>query len=73
MDKLVGVTGNAAAIAGTLVCALAGAARLFGYHDIVGLDALSLFTVGTGAMVFACLTKLHVLVRQTKPGESPGV
>lgn len=66
MNKLIGVAGNVAAVAGILVCVLTGAARIFGIYEIAGIDAIAGFTVGIGLMVFACLAKLHLLtVRPT--------
>ena len=68
MHKLLGIAGDVAAIAGTLLCVLTGAARVFGVAQIAGLGTMALFTVGIGSMVFACLAKLHVLTAQTKGG-----
>ena len=66
VNKLIGVAGNVAAVAGILVCVLTGAARIFGIYEIAGIDAIAGFTVGIGLMVFACLAKLHLLtVRPT--------
>jgi hypothetical protein len=63
--KLIGISGNLAAVAGILVCALTIAARIVGIYEIAGIDAISLFTLGIGGMVLACLAKLHVLTVRT--------
>lgn len=68
MNKLMAMAGNVAAVAGTLLCVLSGTARILGIYDVVGVDAIALFTVGIGAMVFACLTKLHLLTAQVRRG-----
>jgi hypothetical protein len=68
VDKLIGVTGNVAAVGGALLCVVSGAARLLGYYDVVGVDAIALFTVGIGAMVYACLAKLHLLAAHVRRG-----
>jgi hypothetical protein len=68
VKKLIGIAGNVAAVAGTLLCVLTIAARLLGIYEIAGIDAISLFTVGVGMMVFACLAKLHVLTLRTGSG-----
>ena len=68
MSKLIGIAGNVAAVAGILLCVLTIVARILGIYEIAGIDAISLFTVGIGVMVFACLAKLHVLTVRTRSG-----
>ena len=68
MNKLIGILGNVAAVAGILLCVLTIAARILGIYDIAGVDAISMFTVGTGVMVFACLAKLHLLTVRAGSG-----
>jgi hypothetical protein len=68
VNDLIGIAGNVAAIAGILLCVLAIAARMLGIYDIAGVDAIALFTVGVGLMVFACLAKLHLLTVRTGKG-----
>ena len=68
MNKLIGISGNVAAVAGVLLCVLTIAARILGAYEMAGIDMISLFTVGTGMMVFACLAKLHVLTVRTGRG-----
>ena len=66
MNKLLRVAGDVAAVAGTVLCLVTGAARLIGVYELAGVESIALFTVGVGGMVFACLVKLHLLARQTK-------
>jgi hypothetical protein len=68
VNKLIAVAGDAAAVAGTLLCMVAGAARFAGVYEIAGIDSIALFTVGVGGMVFACLAKLQVLTAQMQRG-----
>ena len=64
MNKLIAIAGHVAAVAGTMVCVVAGAARFAGVYEIAGIGSIALFTVGVGGMVFACLAKLQVLTAQ---------
>lgn len=64
MDKIINQTGTAAGLAGAAVCAVAGVARIAGNFHVGSYEATTLFTVGTGLMVFACLLKLEALLRK---------
>ena len=66
MNKLIGMAGDAAAVVGILLCAVTGAARILGVYYLIGVGTMTLFTVGIGLMVFACLAKLHLLAAQPK-------
>ena len=56
---------NAAAILGVLCCALAASARLVGIFYLVGgVEAITVFVLGTGLMVYACLCKLELLLQR---------
>ena len=61
MHQLLTLTGSIAAISGILVCAISGLARVSGVYYLAGYEATTIFTVGTGLMVFACLVKLELL------------
>ena len=61
MQQLLSLTGSIAGVIGILLCALSGLARAFGLFWIAGYEASSLFSLGTGIMVFACLVQLHLL------------
>ena len=66
MQQLLTLTGSIAAIFGLLLCAIAGLARLSGLYHLAGYEATTIFTVGTGLMVFACLAKLEALSAQQR-------
>ena len=68
MNKLIRIAGDAAAVVGTLLCIVAGAARVAGVYEVANVDSIALFTVGIGGMVFACLAKLHLLTHPAKGG-----
>ncbi len=53
--------GNAAGLIGILICIVAGLSRMMGNWHTAGYATMTLFTVGIGFMVFACLAKLHAL------------
>jgi len=62
MQQLLTLTGSIAAVFGILLCAIAGLARLSGLYHLAGYEATTIFTVGTGIMVFACQVKLEALL-----------
>ena len=57
-------TGTLAGILGATLCAIAGGTRAAGAFYLAGYETTTLFTAGTGLMVFACLLKLEVLSRR---------
>ncbi len=60
MQKILGLTGSIAGIVGALLCLIAGLARLGGgAYYLAGYETTTLFEVGAGLMVFACLTRLE--------------
>jgi hypothetical protein len=59
--KLMEIFGNVAAVFGILVCCVAGVSRLLGNWQTLGFSTMTLFTLGVGLMVVACLAKLQVL------------
>ena len=61
MNRLIEIAGNLVAIAGILVCLVAGASRVLGSWYVGGVEILPLFTVGVALMVMGCLAKLHRL------------
>jgi hypothetical protein len=61
MKALLGIIGNVAAVAGVIVCLVAGGARLAGHYHVGHFEAMTLFMGGIGLMVFACLAKLQTL------------
>ena len=64
MPKAFEAIANLAAILGIVVCAVAGGARLTGSYHVASYEAMTLFNVGVGLMVFAALVKLEVLLRR---------
>jgi hypothetical protein len=68
MSKFLASVGNVAGVAGVLVCAVAGAARVLGQYDVGGLSMITLFIVGLGLMVSACLAKLHIIASRLPGG-----
>jgi hypothetical protein len=68
MSKLLAIVGNVAGIAGILFCVVAGAARILGHYGVGSLGMITLFTVGTGLMVFACLVKLQLMASRLPGG-----
>ena len=51
---------------GTLICAIAGASRVAGSYYVLGFQSTTLFNVGVGLMVFACMIKLEELASQNR-------
>lgn len=62
MERMMTLVGNISALAGILLCAGAGGARMLGYYLASGYTTMTLFQVGTGLMVLACLCKLESLL-----------
>ena len=61
MGNILRVAGNVAAIVGVLLAFGAGLARVLGFYLVSGYTAMTLFQVGTGLMVLACLCKLETM------------
>ena len=67
MQQLIRWSANATAVLGMLCCVVAALSRLSGdYHVLGGPEATSVFTLGVGLMVFACLGKLELLLQREK-------
>jgi len=60
-NDLLEVFANTIAVIGILVCAVAGAGRLFGSYYVFGYEAMTLFIGGISLMVFSGLIKLHLI------------
>jgi len=60
------LAGSVAGILGIITCFTAGLARVAGYYWLAGYQSTTIFNVGIGLMVFACLVKLDALQSQTK-------
>ena len=61
MGDVLRLVGNVSAIVGILLSFGAGFARVLGLYLISGYTTMTLFQVGTGLMVLACLCKLQVM------------
>jgi hypothetical protein len=61
MGDVIRLVGNVSAIVGILLALGAGIARVLGMYLILGYTTMTLFQVGTGLMVLACLCKLEAL------------
>ena len=61
MYKSLVLAGSIFGILGALICFSAGLARIAGYYYVAGYQSTTLFNVGVGLMVFACLVKLQNL------------
>jgi len=65
MHQLLNYSASAAGVLGALLCATSGFNRFMGSYYLGGFESTTLFSVGTGLMVFACLIKLEILARNT--------
>ena len=63
MCRFIGLVGNVSAVAGVLLAFGAGVARMLGMYLVSGYTTMTLFQVGTGLMVLACLCKLEAMQR----------
>jgi hypothetical protein len=66
MERMLMLVGNLSALAGILLCAGAGAARVVGLYLFSGYTTMTLFQVGTGLLVLACLAKLELLLMRPR-------
>ncbi|MFT4615629.1 MAG: hypothetical protein ACI9NT_002787 [Bacteroidia bacterium] len=66
MLKNLSLAGTIAGIAGALICVGAGLGRVLGMFYLAGFQATTIFSVGVGLMVFACMVKLDSLIDQDK-------
>ena len=62
MNKVIEIVGNISGVSGILACVVSGAYRLVGQHTVSNqILSESLFILGIGLMVLACLAKLQLL------------
>ena len=61
MYKHLTLAGSISGILGALICFIAVLARIAGYYYISGYQSMTVFNIGIGMMVFACLIKLESL------------
>lgn len=67
MKRVILWLGNGVGVIGVAVCAVSGIVRLGGAYTLAGAELGTLFLLGTALMVFACLTKLFLLVDARTP------
>jgi hypothetical protein len=66
MYKHLTLAGSLSGILGALICFIAVLARIAGYYYLAGYQSTTVFSMGVGMMVFACLVKLESLPNQTR-------
>ena len=65
MYKHLALVGSISGVLGALICFIAVLARIAGYYYLAGYQSTTVFNIGVGMMVFACLVKLESLPNQT--------
>lgn len=66
MNKNIVFAGTATGVAGSVICGISGLARVAGYYYVLGFQSTTLFNVGVGLMVFACMIKLEELASSNR-------
>ncbi|MDZ7782446.1 MAG: hypothetical protein U5K56_05710 [Halioglobus sp.] len=66
IQKNMTVLGSIVGLLGVLTCFAAGAGRLMGYYYILDFQGTTVFNVGVGLMVLACLIRLEELAAQRR-------
>jgi hypothetical protein len=61
VSKVIRTAGDIAGGLGALACLISGVARFAGTWTVAGIQIPALFNLGMGLMIFACLSKLHIL------------
>ena len=64
MDKIISLGGNIVALAGVLLTATAGVARILSHYHLGCFEVMTLFVGGMGLMLIGCVAKLHSLTCQ---------
>jgi len=64
MDKIIAQGGNIVGLAGVLLTAAAGGARVLGHYYLGGFESMTVFVGGMGVMLIGCVAMLHGLIRQ---------
>jgi hypothetical protein len=68
MSKYLFLTGSISGSLGALIGLFSGLARVLGFYYIAGFQSTTLFNIGVGLMVFACLVKLDKLLSSNGNG-----
>lgn len=61
MFRNLAIAGRIAGAVGALICLVAGVSRVAGLYYVAGFQSTTLFNVGIGLMVFACMIRLEAL------------
>jgi len=61
MLKNFALAGRISGVVGALICLVAGLTRVAGMFYVAGFQSTTLFNVGIGLMVFACMLRLEAL------------
>lgn len=64
MDRMLMAIGRLAGLAGAVLCAIAGIARLTGAYWLGGFQLTTLLQAGVAGMVLGCMCFLMVLVER---------
>ena len=59
MYKHLALVGSILGVLGMLICLISGLARIAGFYYLADYQAITVFNMGVGLMVFACLVKLE--------------
>ena len=59
MYKYLALAGSISGIVGMLTCLISGLARIAGYYYLADYQSTTVFNMGVGLMVFACLVRLE--------------
>lgn len=63
MYKHLALAGSLSGILGMLTCLISGLARVAGYYYLADYQSTTVFNMGVGLMVFACLVRLETISR----------
>jgi hypothetical protein len=63
MYKHLALAGSISGIVGILTCLISGLARVSGYYYLADYQSTTVFNMGVGLMVFACLVRLETISR----------
>jgi len=66
MNKNLILLGSMIGLAGIIVCAVAGLARVAGHFYLLGFQSMTVFNIGVGLMVFGCFVKLQELAARNR-------
>lgn len=61
MYKHLALAGSISGIVGVMICLISGLARIAGYYYLADYQSTTVFNMGVGLMVFACLVRLETL------------